>query len=584
MSFAPIALFVYNRPAHTRQTVEALQKNALVQDSDLIIYSDAPKKPEAVEAVREVRAYIRQITGFKSVKIVERDKNWGLANSIIDGVTSVVNEYGRIIVLEDDLVTSPHFLDFMNRALDKYEYEPQVIQVSGYMFPVKLEIEEDALFLPHPTSWGWATWQRAWQLFDAGAKGYAQVRADATLRKRFNLNGAYDYYSMLEDQLAGRVDSWAIRWYLSIFLFDGLVLYPQRSMIANVGFDGSGVHCSSEEYRFIHQNNRAIDLIVEDFPSHVKVSRAWPAIRQAAFQNVTLFQNVKIMKKKIRQQLKAIVLAINSYLKNIYAYLKISRFIRSGMKPWSGGYSEYKSKRIGEILAQNNFDSNQLPEGYGYRLDERVIEYPWFFSRCPRGAGVLLDAGSVLNYANIQAHPSLKTKKIFISTLAPEACCFWRSAVSYVFEDLRSSCFRDNYFDWIVSLSTIEHIGLDNTMLYTDDVSKKENCSSSYMAAVMEYHRMLKPGGVLYLSFPFGKHVNRKWFQIFDGAMVDEIISAFNPEKMEQFYFKYESAGWKSSTREETKNATYFDINTQPEYDADYAAASRAIVCLELVK
>lgn len=563
-----------------------MQKNALAKDSDLIIYSDAPKKPEAADAVREVRAYLREIAGFKSVKIIERDKNWGLANSVIDGVTSVVNEYGRIIVLEDDLVVTPHFLDFMNRALDKYENEQQVIQISGYMFPVKLNIQDDALFLPLTTSWGWATWQRAWQLFDADAKGYAQVKADLALRKRFNLDGAYDYFSMLEDQLAGRVDSWAIRWYLSMFLCNGLTLYPKQSMVANVGFDGSGMHCSSMESRFLHKENMAKnlkDLIIENFPDHVMVGSAWSTVRQETFQNVDSRQKV-IRMKKIKQFLESLLLSAKSYLREINARARISRFIRAGMKPWSDGYSEYKARKISEILARDNFNPNQLPEGYGYRLDERIIEYPWFFSRCPRNAGVLLDAGSVLNYSHIQHHPSLKTKKVFISTLAPEAYCYWREGVSYVFEDLRSSCFRDNYFDWIVSLSTIEHIGLDNTMLYTDDASKNENCATTYMAAVMEYHRMLKPGGVLYLSVPFGKHENRRWFQIFDGAMVDDLVAAFNPSKKEIRYFKYEALGWKSSTREETKSATYFDINTQAEYDADYAAASRAIVCLELVK
>ncbi|MFZ5502754.1 MAG: glycosyltransferase family 2 protein [Pseudomonadota bacterium] len=256
--------------------MEALQKNALAQSSDLIIYSDAPKKPEAAEAVLEVRAYIRQITGFKSVKIVERDKNWGLANSIIDGVTAVVNECGRIIVLEDDLVTSPYFLDFMNRALDKYEHEPQVIQVSGYMFPVKLKIEEDALFLPLTTSWGWATWRRAWQLFDADAKGYAQIKADATLRKRFNLGGAYDYFSMLEDQLAGRVDSWAVRWQLSAFLSDALTLYPKHSLVVNAGFDGTGTHGTMKGLLSLSGMKDAFSP--NGFPKEIKTNDSWSEV------------------------------------------------------------------------------------------------------------------------------------------------------------------------------------------------------------------------------------------------------------------------------------------------------------------
>lgn len=244
MNLAPIALFVYNRPYHTSRTVAALLKNTLAAQSELIIYSDAPKRPEAAQAVQEVRAYIRMITGFRSLHIVERDRNWGLANSIIDGVTSVVNQYGRIIVLEDDLLTSTHFLEYMNTALERYQAEDRVMQVSGHIFPVRVHDETDAVFLPMTTSWGWATWARAWKHFDPKSTGYAHLKGDAELRKRFNLDGAYDYFSMLEAQLAGRVDSWAVRWYLSVFLREGLVLFPRTSLVENTGFDGSGTHTS----------------------------------------------------------------------------------------------------------------------------------------------------------------------------------------------------------------------------------------------------------------------------------------------------------------------------------------------------
>ncbi|MEJ2452108.1 MAG: glycosyltransferase [Gammaproteobacteria bacterium] len=247
MKFAPIILFVYNRPVHTRRAVEKLLQNAEVCDSELFVYSDAPKNPEAGEAVREVRAYIRTISGFRSVNIIERDKNWGLAASIIDGVTSVVNKYGRIIVLEDDLVVSPHFLGYMNAALERYQDNERIMQISGHIFPAKLAATTDAVFLSMTTSWGWATWTRAWKHFDTDAKGYAQLKQDAVLQKRFNLDGAYDYFSMLEAQLSGRVDSWAIRWYLSVFMLGGLVLFPVKSLVKNVGFDGSGTHCGAGE-------------------------------------------------------------------------------------------------------------------------------------------------------------------------------------------------------------------------------------------------------------------------------------------------------------------------------------------------
>ncbi len=197
MTLAPIVLFVYNRPAHTRRTVEALQKNDLATDSDLIIYSDAPKTPEAADAVREVRDYIRSITGFRSVRIVERERNWGLANSIIDGVTSVVNEHGRIVVLEDDLITSPYFLSFMNTALETYKYDETVMHISGYMFPIDSADLPESFFLRTASCWGWATWDRAWKCFEKCPKKLLNEFSKQTIY-RFNLDGAYDFWARLK--------------------------------------------------------------------------------------------------------------------------------------------------------------------------------------------------------------------------------------------------------------------------------------------------------------------------------------------------------------------------------------------------
>lgn len=272
-------------------------------------------------------------------------------------------------------------------------------------------------------------------------------------------------------------------------------------------------------------------------------------------------------------------------LKNIYHKFNEASFHFTGMKPWSRGYEEYKINQIKRTLSANLFHADKLPPNYGYRLDERIVEYPWFFSRLPINVtGKLLDAGSVLNFDFLLKHEALHAKKVFISTLAPEHICYWREGISYVYEDLRDSCFKDNYFDWIVCLSTIEHIGLDNTMLYTYDKSKNENEGSSCLVAVSEYKRMLKPGGTLYLSFPFGKHKNHGWFQIFDVPMLDQIKEVFGASRVKEFYYKYEPAGWKVSSKEESKEATCFDIHAHKSYDKDFAAASRAIACMELIK
>ncbi len=239
---APVVLFTYNRPWHTRQTLNALKKNNLSELTDLIIYSDGPKNITDCKKVQEVRNYLKTVNGFKRIKIIEREDNTGLADSVISGVTEVINEYSRIIVLEDDLVTAPHFLYYMNHALRMYEKEEKVMQISGHMFDIKIDIETDAVFLPFITSWGWATWKRAWDHFDPLMIGYTELKKDRRLQYKFNLEGSYNYFSMLEAQIQDKIDSWAIRWYLSVFLKSGIVLYPVKSYIENIGFDGSGTH------------------------------------------------------------------------------------------------------------------------------------------------------------------------------------------------------------------------------------------------------------------------------------------------------------------------------------------------------
>ena len=161
-----------------------------------------------------------------------------------------------------------------------------------------------------------------------------------------------------------------------------------------------------------------------------------------------------------------------NFIKRIYHSINCAIFVLNGMKPWRIGYNFYKQKKIREAIESGGFDAKKLPHGYGFRLDDRIVEYPWFFSKLPAQAGNLLDAGSVLNTDYILSHDSLKNKKIFISTLAPESYCFWEKTVSYVYEDLREVCYRDCYFDWIVCLSTLEHVGMDNTIVYTKNLTK----------------------------------------------------------------------------------------------------------------
>ena len=233
---------MYNRPFHTQQTVEALQKNELAEDSDLFVFSDAAKTLEAVMAVKEVRRYLNHIHGFKSVTIIERDRNLGLANSIINGVTRLCNEYGRVIVLEDDLITSPYFLGFMNDSLNLYEHDEMVISVHGYIYPVAEKLPE-TFFLRGADCWGWATWKRGWNLFETDGMKLLEALKKSDSEKEFNFGGSYDYLGMLHAQVKGMNDSWAIRWYASAFLDNRLTLYPGESMVLNIGNDNSGTHC-----------------------------------------------------------------------------------------------------------------------------------------------------------------------------------------------------------------------------------------------------------------------------------------------------------------------------------------------------
>jgi hypothetical protein len=246
MTLAPIALFAYNRLWHTRQTVEALQKNELALQSELIVFSDGPRTEADREKVRSVRNYLKTIAGFRIVIIVERDENLGLAQSIITGVTEIVNRYGRIIVLEDDMVTSPYFLRFMNDALEFYRDEERVISIHGYTPPLNVKLPE-TFFLKGADCWGWATWQRGWELFEPDGKHLLDVLERASLVHEFNYDGFFDYRKMLQAQTQGKISSWAIRWYASAFVKNRLTLYPGSSLVLNIGNDKSGTHCGSTD-------------------------------------------------------------------------------------------------------------------------------------------------------------------------------------------------------------------------------------------------------------------------------------------------------------------------------------------------
>ena len=242
MSFAPILLFTYNRLSHTQRCVEALSQNQGISESELFIYSDGAKDASQKASVMEVRNYLHTIQGFKHITIIEREDNWGLARNIIDGVTTQVNKYGRVIVLEDDLIVAPYFLQFMNDALETYKDESKVGHIQACDFTQDTSLP-DTFLIKWIGSWGWGTWDRAWKHFNPNGKELLQKLEAQKLTHTFDFNGKYGFTRMLRRQIEGKNNSWAIRWNASLFLANILSLNVGRSLVQNEGFDGSGTNC-----------------------------------------------------------------------------------------------------------------------------------------------------------------------------------------------------------------------------------------------------------------------------------------------------------------------------------------------------
>ncbi len=276
-NLAPIALFVYNRPEHTRRTISYLQKNLLADESRLFIFSDAAKTDDDKAKVDEVRQLVKQVTGFKSVKVTERKKNLGLAESIISGVTQLVNEYDKVIVFEDDLLSSTYTLQFFNEALTRYKNEEKVMHIGAYMYNLDKKGLPETFFFRAATSWGWATWARAWKEFEPDVDVLLK-QFDQKKISQFSIEGTMNFWKQLQGFKAGKNDSWAIRWYASIFLKGGLTLNPTVSLVNNIGNDGSGVHSNKENMYAVQPAQQS----VKQFPSEIKES-------QAAYQSIKNF-------------------------------------------------------------------------------------------------------------------------------------------------------------------------------------------------------------------------------------------------------------------------------------------------------
>jgi len=309
MTTTPIAVFTYNRAEHTTRLLKSLANCDRLDECALHIYCDAPKREEHAADVEASRRVVRELAPALGATVIERDTNFGLARSIVDGVTDLCNRYGRVIVLEDDLVLSPRFIDYMLQALDRYADDKNVYQVSGYMFPIKQPEGLDAFFLPLITTWGWATWRRAWQIFDWDASEAPELLKDPSLRRRFDLGNSYPYALMLENQLKGLTQSWGILFWWQVFKANGLALHPRQSLVWNGGFDSSGTNCGDQGWSI----EQGADVVAHTTNTGALVFPENVTVHQEAFDNICKFlkreQYPASLAGKIRRRLQIMLRA-----------------------------------------------------------------------------------------------------------------------------------------------------------------------------------------------------------------------------------------------------------------------------------
>ncbi len=269
MDLAPILIFTYSRLSHTISTIQSLQKNIFANESDLFIFSDGPKNEGAVAKVNELRKYLRTIDGFKKVEIIERKNNFGLAQNIISGVTDIINKYGKAIIIEDDIVTGKYFLSYMNEALQKFQNEKKVWHITGWRDPIESVYPNSAFFYPTMDCWGWATWADRWRYFEKNPQKLKK-QFNRKMKKQFNIEGADPLmFLQIEKNISGEINTWAIFWYATIFLHNGLCLGPTKSLVKNIGFDNSGENCrSSNEQKILD----SVDIEITNYPQKIEIN------------------------------------------------------------------------------------------------------------------------------------------------------------------------------------------------------------------------------------------------------------------------------------------------------------------------
>ena len=279
---------------------------------------------------------------------------------------------------------------------------------------------------------------------------------------------------------------------------------------------------------------------------------------------------------------------ITDYLNAVRARARVKRYVMSGRKPWTTGYNEYKEKAIGNALRDQDLlkrfmHNRKLPTNYGFGIDERVIEYGWVLSRLAGAKHYLMDAGSTLNYPYILDQPAILCRSIVVYNITP-GNVIRRSNVSYIYGDLKRTILRSECFDEIVCISVLEHIGMNNTFLYSKDPTFNEFKPDDYQTVIREFKRLLKPGGKLFITVPYGRYENHGWLQQFDYSMIEKVCEVFNGSFSKVVYYKYFADGWQVADADTCAKCSYFDIHNRSDYEHDFVAAARAIACIEMIK
>lgn len=295
---APIVLFTYDRYTHLTLTINSLKKNRLAKFSQLFIFSDGPKSNREFEKIKKIRLYLKEISGFKKIIIIERKKNYGLSKNIIDGVSFVLKKFKKIIVVEDDLLVNKFFLDYMNSGLNIYKRDKNVASIHGYIYPIKdikKKIKNNTFFLKGADCWGWATWSRAWNTFEKDGKKLSSKLIKENKIKEFNFNDYYNYYQMLKDQIDKKNDSWAIRWYASCFLKKMYTLYPSKSFVQNIGIDRYGQNTKIDLLGLTSKKIKISDYKIKK--NEIKESQNARELVENFYKSKKIFRIKAILKK-----------------------------------------------------------------------------------------------------------------------------------------------------------------------------------------------------------------------------------------------------------------------------------------------